>query len=173
MDADVDLDLDLLVIALESTVKAQAAQLKRQAVQLQRQTQQIARLQRQIDALTPSGVAARDHLWDLHADRFLDRLDAAFARAIGVETLTPGQQQTVRHAFGERVPDQHADPAAYGAFAKRYEASDGTLIDDFLMEYQFGVVVERLLNAQRAVTRKRRRDPTFSLDGAFPRWKMN
>ena len=186
MDAQTFIDLLVLterVGELEQTVQAQAAQLHGQARQIALLQQQLAHLKsitpaflQEVSALVqdrPSLIAARDHVWNLHTDRFLDRLDAAFARAIGAETLTPGQQQTVREAFRERVPDKHTDPVAHAAFARRYEASDDTLIDDFLMkEYQFGVVGERLHHARTAVTRGRRREPALFFD-ALPRWKMN
>jgi len=92
----------------------------------------------------PTVPAARDQVWDTHADRFLERLDAAFAHAIGVETLTPGQSQHLRAAFAARVPDERADPAAHAVFARRYEANDDTLIDAFVQEYVAGEWVLQL-----------------------------
>jgi hypothetical protein len=89
-------------------------------------------------------LAARDDVWHTHTDRFLDRLDAAFARAIGVETLTPGQSQHLRAAFGARVRDEHSNPEAHAAFARRYEANDDTLIDAFVKEYVAGEWVLQL-----------------------------
>jgi len=80
-------------------------------------------------------TAARDHVWDAHTDRFLDHLDSRFASEIGVDALTPGQQRKLRAAFGALVPDEKADPQGHAAFAKRYEANDETLIEDFVKEY--------------------------------------
>ena len=82
-----------------------------------------------------SVTAARDHVWNAHTDRFLDRLDDAFASELGVDTLTPGQQRKLRAAFGALIPDERSDPQGHAAFAQRYEANDDTLIHDFVKEY--------------------------------------
>jgi len=82
-----------------------------------------------------SVTAARDHVWNAHTDRFLDRLDEAFASELGVDTLTSGQQRKLRAAFGALIPDERTNPQAHAAFAQRYEANDDTLIHDFVKEY--------------------------------------
>jgi len=99
---------------------------------------QFAHLKYVTPELVQQMAAARDRVWDRHTDRFLARLDAAFAQAIGVATLTPDQSQTLRAAFGASVPDQRTDPEAYAAFDKRYASNDDTLIDEFLKDYIAG-----------------------------------
>jgi hypothetical protein len=105
----------------------------------------------QINALVADGASiadARDHVWNAHTDRFLSRLDDSFADEIGVETLSPGQQRKLRAAFGALIPDQQTDPDAYAKFKARYEASDETLIADFVKEY----VSDMLEPARRQAT---------------------
>jgi hypothetical protein len=109
-------------------------------------------------------TAARDHVWNAHTDRFLDNLDAAFASEIGVDSLTPGQQRKLRAAFGALVPDEQTDPEAHAAFAKRYEANDPTLIDDFVKEY----VADMLEPARRQATVLTRRPPVPRSGPAAP-----
>jgi len=106
---------------------------------------------RSVAALVQDGssiTAARDHVWNAHTDRFLDRLDEAFATEIGVDALTPGQQGKLRAAFGALIPDERTDPQGHAAFARRYEANDETLIDDFVKEY----VTDMLEPARRQAT---------------------
>jgi hypothetical protein len=86
----------------------------------------------------PTLLAARDHVSNTHKGRFLDRLDAAFACAIGVARLTPDQSQTLRAAFGASVPDHRTDPEARAAFDKRHASNDDTLIDEFVKDYIAG-----------------------------------
>jgi hypothetical protein len=109
-------------------------------------------------------TAARDHVWNAHTDRFLDRLDKSFAQEIGVDGLTPGQQKKLRAAFGALVPDQETDPEAYVAFQKRYEANDDTLIDDFVKEY----VADMLEPARRQATIPTTRRPVPRSGPAAP-----
>lgn len=92
----------------------------------------------QMKALIADGasiVQARDHVYNQQADRFLGSLDVAFAETIGLDKLTPGQQRKLHAAFGAFMPDARTDPDAYGAFQKRYDSGDETLIEEFLKEY--------------------------------------
>jgi len=93
-------------------------------------------------------AAARDHVWNSHTDRFLDDLDAAFASEIGVDKLTVGQQGKLRAAFGALIPDERTNPEAHAIFARRYEANDRSLIEEFVKEY----VSDMLEPARRQAT---------------------
>jgi len=93
-------------------------------------------------------AAARDHVWNSHTDRFLDDLDAAFASEIGVDKLSVGQQRKLRAAFGALIPDEQTNPEAHAVFAKRYEANDRALIEEFVKEY----VSDMLEPARRQAT---------------------
>lgn len=120
-----------------------------------------------MSALVQDGAsiaAARDHVWNAHTDRFLDHLDTAFASEIGVDALTPGQQRKLRAAFGALVPDERTDPEAHAAFAKRYEANDQTLIEDFVKEY----VADMLEPARRQATVPTTRRPVPRSGPAAP-----
>jgi len=125
--------VDLLLLTervseLEDTVLAQAAVLHMQETKLKRHAREIARLQQQV-------LAGRGHVGNMDTDRFLDRLDAAFALAIGVGTLPPADSQHLRAAFVARIADRHTDPEAHIVFLMRYKANDDTLIDDFVKNY--------------------------------------